>query len=313
MKSVGVVKHFISMLDLSRDEISYLLNLSKDLKDRRKRGERIVSVLKDKHIAVLFEKPSTRTRISFDVAIRELGGNPLILYSSELQLARGETIPDTARVLSRYVDGIVARVKKHDSLVEMSKFSSVPVINALSDKEHPVQILSDLFTITEFKGELRDIKISFVGDGQDNVLYSLMLAAGIVGLNLYIASPKKLWPEEYYLETTRKLMEKSGGQLLITEDPVEAVKDADVIYTDVWVSMGQESDREWRVKLLSPYQVNSALVEHAKNDYIFMHCLPAHRGEEVTDEIIDGKNSVVWDQAENRLHTQKALLYYMYW
>lgn len=313
MKSVGVVKHFISMLDLSRDEISYLLNLSKDLKDRRKRGERIVSVLKDKHIAVLFEKPSTRTRISFDVAIRELGGNPLILYSSELQLARGETIPDTARVLSRYVDGIVARVKKHDSLVEMSKFSSVPVINALSDKEHPVQILSDLFTITEFKGELRDIKISFVGDGQDNVLYSLMLAAGIVGLNLYIASPKKLWPEEYYLETTRKLMEKSGGQLLITEDPVEAVKDADVIYTDVWVSMGQESDREWRVKLLSPYQVNSALVEHAKNDYIFMHCLPAHRGEEVTDEIIDGKNSVVWDQAENRLHTQKALLYYLYW
>jgi len=196
----------------------------------------------------------------------------------------------------------------------MSKFSSVPVINALSDKEHPVQILSDLFTITEFKGEqLKDLKISFVGDGQDNVLYSLMLAAGIMGLNLYIASPKKLWPEEYYLETTRKLMEKSGGNLSITEDPVEAVRDADVIYTDVWVSMGQESDREWRVKLLSPYQVNINLVEHAREDYIFMHCLPAHRGEEVTDEIIDGKNSVVWDQAENRLHTQKALLYYLYW
>lgn len=306
-------RHYVSVLDLGASEVRRVIDLGLWMKDSFYRGRRIINVLDGASIAVFFEKPSTRTRVSFDVAIQQLGGHPVILYSSELQLARGETIADTARVLSRYVDGIVARVKKHQHLEEMALHSSVPVINALSDLEHPVQTLGDLMTIREKLGSLEKARIAFVGDGTDNVLYSLMLAAGLLGLHLTIAAPRQLWPSEGILSKARELAERTGAVIKLTEDPVEAVRDANVIYTDVWVSMGREAEAEERLRLLRPYQVNKRLLDNVSGDYIFMHCLPAHRGQEVTDEVMDGPHSAVWDQAENRLHIQKGLLYYLYW
>ncbi|MEM0454153.1 MAG: ornithine carbamoyltransferase [Sulfolobales archaeon] len=301
-------KDLLSITDLSREELTYLLETSKLFKSRYYAGERVIKVLIGKSLAMIFQKPSTRTRVSFEVAMHELGGYALYLNWNDLQLGRGETVADTARVLSRYVDGIVARVLRHSDLVELAKYSSVPVINALSDLEHPCQTLADLLTIWEKKGRLEGIKVAFLGDGTDNVLNSLLLASAKLGMHISIATPLGYDPKRDVLKVAEEDAAKYGSVIEVVRDPEMAVRGADVIYTDVWVSMGQESERAKRVTELSRYKVTVDLVKLAKEDVIFMHCLPAKRGEEVVDEVIDGNWSVVWDQAENRLHTQKAVL-----
>ncbi|MEM4519929.1 MAG: ornithine carbamoyltransferase [Sulfolobales archaeon] len=301
-------KDLLSITDLSREELTYLLETSKLFKSRYYAGERVIKVLVGKSLAMIFQKPSTRTRVSFEVAMHELGGYALYLNWNDLQLGRGETVADTARVLSRYVDGIVARVLRHSDLVELAKYSSVPVINALSDLEHPCQTLADLLTIWEKKGRLEGIKVAFLGDGTDNVLNSLLLASAKLGMHISIATPLGYDPKRDVLKIAEEDAAKYGSVIEVVRDPEMAVRGADVIYTDVWVSMGQESERAKRVAELSRYKVTVDLVKLAKEDVIFMHCLPAKRGEEVVDEVIDGNWSVVWDQAENRLHTQKAVL-----
>jgi len=301
-------RDFLWLGDYSKEELEFILKVTAQLKERYYAGERIIPVLKGKTLALIFQKPSTRTRVSFEVAMKQLGGFTITLNWNELQLGRGETIADTARVMSRYVDGIMARVYSHDDLVELAKYSTVPVINGLSDSFHPVQALSDMFTILEKKGKLKGVKLVFLGDGGNNVAQSLLIASAKLGVNITISSPPKYRPSKEVLEVAEEAAKHSGSQIDFIEDPYEAVKEADVIYTDVWVSMGQEKEKETRIKELSKYQVNIELMKHAKKDAIFMHCLPAHRGQEVTDDVIDGPWSVVWDQAENRMHTQKALL-----
>ncbi len=257
-------------------------------------------------MALFFEKPSTRTRISFEVGVHQLGGYPLYLNAQEMQLKRGETIADTARVLERYVDGIMARVYSHDTLVELAQYSRIPVINGLSDLEHPCQVIADYFTIIEKKG-FKKLKVVYLGDG-NNVANSLILAGVMLGMNVVCSSPKEFMPPKKVLEEALVLAKRYGGSIEIIEDPKEAVKDADVLYTDVWVSMGQEDEKEIRRRVLPTYQLNKELLYLAKEDAIVMHCLPAHRGEEITDEVMDGPNSVVFDEAENRLHVQKAIM-----
>jgi len=297
----------LSIADLSRDELKSLIELSFKLKELYYNGVRYLNVLNGKVVALIFEKHSTRTRVSLQVAIHQLGGHSLYLSSQELQLARGEPVKDTARVLERYVDGIAARVYSHKSLMELADYAKIPVINALSDVEHPLQALADVMTILEFKKNLKNVKIVFVGDGRDNVAHSLMLAVAMLGGTIFIATPQGYEPEPRLYNLARDYANESGGYVAIVRDPIEAVSNADVIYTDVWISMGQESERDKRVKDLRPYQVNKQLVSYAKKDYIFMHCLPAHRNEEVTEDVIESPNSVVWQQAENRLHTSKAV------
>ncbi|MCS7107862.1 MAG: ornithine carbamoyltransferase [Sulfolobales archaeon] len=301
-------KDLLSIAELSREDLIYLLETSKLFKSRYYAGERVINVLTGKSLAMIFQKPSTRTRVSFEVAMHELGGYALYLNWNDLQLGRGETIADTARVLSRYVDGIVARVLRHSDLVELAKHSSIPVINALSDLEHPCQTLADLLTIWEKKGKLEGIKIAFVGDGADNVLNSLLIASAKLGINISIATPVGYDPKGDILRIAESEAVRYGSVIEVVREPEEAVKGADVVYTDVWVSMGQESERAKRIADLSKYRVTVDLIKLAKDDVVFMHCLPAKRGEEVVDEVIDGRWSVVWDQAENRLHTQKAVL-----
>ncbi|MEM0361516.1 MAG: ornithine carbamoyltransferase [Sulfolobales archaeon] len=301
-------KDLLSISDLSREELIQLLEMSKLFKSRYYAGERVVNVLAGKSLAMIFQKPSTRTRVSFEVAMHQLGGYALYLGWNDLQLGRGETIADTARVLSRYVDGVAARVLRHSDLLELAKHSSIPVINALSDLEHPCQALADLLTIWEKKGRLEGIKVAFIGDGTDNVLNSLLLASAKLGIDVSIATPAGYDPKEEILKVAESDARRYNSTIEIVREPETAVKGADVIYTDVWVSMGQEAERAKRVADLSKYRVTVDLVRLAKEDVIFMHCLPARRGEEVVDDVIDGKWSVVWDQAENRLHTQKAVL-----
>jgi len=241
------------------------------------------------------------------VGMWQLGGYALYLSSTDLQLGRGETVADTAQVLSRYVDGIMARVFAHQTILDLIKYSRVPVINGLSDFSHPCQGLADLFTIYEKKGRLSGLKLAYVGDG-NNVAHSLIEGGSKFGMEIVLACPKGYEPDPEVVSNGRKEAKRLGGEVKVTNDPVEAIKKADIIYTDVWASMGKEKEHEERVKILKPYQVNADLVKGAKEDYLFMHCLPAHRGEEVTDEVADSKNSVIFDQAENRLHTQKALM-----
>ncbi|MEL9997152.1 MAG: ornithine carbamoyltransferase [Sulfolobales archaeon] len=301
-------RDLLSISDLSREELVYILEVSKMLKGRYYAGEVIIPLLNGKTLAMIFQKPSTRTRVSFEIAMYQLGGYALYLNWNDLQLGRGESIADTARVLSRYVNGITARVLKHTDLEELAKYSSVPVINALSDLEHPCQALADVLTIWEKKGKLEGIKLAFVGDGSDNVLHSLLLACAKLGINISIATPPGYEPKKEILRIAEEEGSRYGSLIEIVREPEVAVRGADVIYTDVWVSMGQESERAKRISDLSRYRVTVDLMKLAKEDAIFMHCLPARRGEEVVDEVIDGKWSVVWDQAENRLHVQKALL-----
>jgi ornithine carbamoyltransferase len=299
-------KSLASLYDLTKEEIEQILKTSELLKLQLLRGQEH-ALLKAKTLAMIFEKPSTRTRVSFEVGMWQLGGYPLYLSANDLQLGRGETIADTAQVLSRYVDGIMARVFVHQTILDLVKYSRVPVINGLSDFTHPCQGLADLFTIYEKKGRFSGMRLAYVGDG-NNVAHSLLYGCSKVGMGIILACPKDYEPNSEVVSQAKKEAKRNGTEVKVTNDPKEAVKGADIIYTDVWASMGKEKEREERIKIFKPYQVNANLVKGAKGDYIFMHCLPAHRGEEVTDEIADSRNSVIFDQAENRLHTQKAIM-----
>ncbi len=293
-------RDLISIFDLEEKEIDGLIKETERLKKNKTHSQ----PLKGKTLAMIFEKSSTRTRVSFEVGMYQLGGMAIYLNSKDLQLDRGETIEDTARTLSRYVNGIMMRTFAHDTIVRLAKHASVPVINGLSDLSHPCQILSDLFTVYEKKHDYKKLTYAYVGDG-NNVLNSWIEAAGVLGLHLKVATPVLYKPPEALL---KKAFSLNRGKIELYHDPDEAVRDADVIYTDVWVSMGQEGIREAKLKQLNGFQINQSLVKHARPDVIVMHCLPAHRGEEITSEVLDGKHSVVFDQAENRLHTQKAIL-----
>jgi ornithine carbamoyltransferase len=299
-------KSLASLNDLTKEEIEQILKTSDLLKLQVYRGQEH-PLLKGKTLAMIFEKASTRTRVSFEVGMWQLGGYALYLSASDLQLGRGETIGDTAQVLSRYVNGIMARVFAHQTILDLVKYSRVPVINGLSDFSHPCQGLADLFTVYEKKGKLSGLKLAYVGDG-NNVAHSLIYGCSKVGMTLVLGCPKGYEPDAQVVARGKEEAKRTGCEVIVTNDPKEAVKGADVIYTDVWASMGKEKEQEERVKIMKPYQVNRDLVKLAKEDYIFMHCLPAHRGEEVTNEVADSRNSVIFDEAENRMHTQKALM-----
>ena len=307
-------RDLVSILDLSSDEIVNILRSAKELKERK----RIKQTLKGKVLGMVFQKPSTRTRVSFEVAMYQLGGYGLFLNAQDLQLSRGETIQDMAKVLSKYLDGIVVRAYSHQDVVELAKESTIPVINGLSDLLHPCQVLADIFTIAEKKGKLSHlsckalsgIEVAFVGDG-NNVANSWINGTARLGMKLVISTPPGYEPDKKILEGGLKLAKATGADIKVLHEPGEAVKKADVIYTDVWVSMGMEKEREERLKVFKPYQVNERLISKAKKDVLVMHCLPAHRGEEITDDVLDGPNSIVFDQAENRLHVQKAILEFL--
>jgi len=301
-------KDLVSIGDLRKEDILNILNLAVELKAKQKSGQPH-KLLAGKTLAMIFEKPSTRTLVSFQVGMWQLGGHALNLSPDYIQAKVRESIADVARTLSRYVDGIMIRTFSHDNVTEFAQFATVPVINGLSDLSHPCQALSDIFTIMEKKGKesLKKLKIAYVGDG-NNVCHSLMAVASKMGLNLVVAMPKGYEPNEDVTKKTFEDAKESNAVIEIMNDPVAAAGNADVLYTDVWASMGQESEKEKRKAAFKGFQVNSKLVSLAKLDVIIMHCLPAHRGEEITDEVIEGKNSVVFDQAENRLHVQKAVL-----
>jgi len=292
--------------DASKLELDRVLARSRAIKTLVKRG-RSLATLKGKIAGLLFEKPSTRTRTSFEVAARRLGGDSIYLAANELQLSRGEPVKDTARILGGYLDGIVARVYAHDTVVQLAKYSRVPVINALSDLEHPTQIVSDLFTIQEAKGKLKGLKLAYVGDG-NNVCNSLLLGGALEGMGVAVACPVGYEPNATVLREAEKMSRTSGGNVDVSHDPLEAAKDADLLYTDVWVSMGDEASKEKRMKDFSGYQINSDLLRVAKKDASVMHCLPAHRGLEITDDVIEGKQSIVWQQGENKLYGAASLL-----
>jgi len=304
----GFSKDLLSLDELSSSEFRALMHLAEVLKTERQQ-RKLVHQAPGTSLALLFEKPSTRTRVSFEVAMFELGGHAVVLNSKELQLSRGETPEDTARVLSLYCQAIAARVYSHELLEKLSNGASVPVINALSDLYHPCQTLADFLTIKQYKKKLKGLSIAWVGDG-NNVCNSLLIGAALSGANITVACPKKYAPLQQALDKAQYHASFSGVEIAVIEDPREAVKNADVVFTDTFVSMGEDSDKEARLRdFLPTYQVNEQLMSLAKPDAIFMHCLPAHRGEEVTNPVIDGPQSVVWQEAENRLHTQKALLY----
>jgi len=300
-------RDFLTMQEYNIDEFQFLLRTAKVLKSDFPTGV-TKELLPHKVLAMIFQKPSTRTRVSFEVAMKHLGGYALYLSWNELQLGRGETIADTVRVLSRYSNGIMARVFAHSDLEEMAKYATVPVINGLSDRHHPCQVLADLLTIQEKKGDFKGLKLAWVGDG-NNVCNSLLIGCSKFGMDMSVACPKGYEPDEAVVKWAEKEAERSGSEIGITADPEKAVEAADIIYTDTFVSLGMEAERAKRLKIFMPkYQVTPKLLEHAKKDVIFMHCLPAHRGEEVLDEVIDGPRSIVWDQAENRLWATMSLL-----
>jgi len=299
-------KDFLTLLDYSTEQIAYLLQLAKDLKVKQKSG-RIYQPLQGKVLGLIFEKSSTRTRVSFETGIYQLGGTGLFLSTNDLQLGRGEPISDTAKVLSGYLDGLMIRTFHQSEVEDLAKNASIPVINGLTDDFHPCQVLATLQTIEEVKGKLSGLKLAFIGDG-NNMANSLMIGAVKMGLDFSLASPKGYLPPEDLVQKVKVIAKETGSKIELITDPIQAVTDADVIYTDVWASMGQEAEQEKRMKEFSAYQVNQELLQHAKADYTFMHCLPAHRGEEVTAEVIDGDHSVVFQEAENRLHAQKALM-----
>jgi ornithine carbamoyltransferase len=299
-------RNFLSMDDLSRDELDALLDLS----DRVKANpDHYRAHLAGKAVAMIFEKPSTRTRISFEVGISSLGAHPLALSSSELQLGRGETIEDTGRVLSRYVDAVVLRTFGQERLEALSRSATIPIVNALSDFEHPCQCLADLLTVREKKGKLEGLTLAYVGDG-NNVAHSLLIGGAKAGMSVRVATPPGYEPIPQVVRRAEELANEAGegGRVVVTQDSLEAAEGADVLYADVWASMGQESEADERRLIFQSYRIDATLLSRAAADAIVLHCLPAHRGQEITDEVIDGPNSAVWDQAENRLHTQKALL-----
>lgn len=297
-------KDFISIHDLTGKEFSKIIKLGLKMKEKPKDYKK---ALKRKTLGMIFQKSSTRTRVSFEVGIYQLGGTGLFLSSNDLQLGRGETIADTARVLSRYLDGIMARVFAHQDILDLAENATVPVINGLTDLNHPCQVMADYLTINEKKGDPKGLKLAYVGDG-NNMAHSLMYGGAKAGMHTTIITAPGFEPSDEVVTLATDDARESGATIEVTND-IEAVAGADVIYGDVWASMGQEDDAEQRAKLFMPYQVNADVMARAKPDAIYMHCLPAHRGEEVTDEVLDSAQSVVVDQAENRLHAQKAIMY----
>lgn len=300
------MKHLISIHDLTKEEIYEIFDLSKKLKMDLKKG-RDHKLLKGKTLGMIFTKSSTRTRVSFEVGMYQLGGYPLFLSAGDIQLGRGETIYDTAQVLSRYLDGIMIRTYAHQDVVDLARYGSIPVINGLTDLMHPCQVLADLFTIIEKKGKLEGLKLAYVGDG-NNMAHSLLHGCAKVGMDISVATPPNYECNNTIVAEAIEDAKLSGSKIVLTYDPVEAIQDADVVYTDTWVSMGQEAEKNERLAVFKPYQVNKKLFSLAKKDAIFLHCLPAYRGYEVTEDVIDGPNSVVFDEAENRLHVQKAIM-----
>ena len=299
-------RDFLSIGDLTTKEIESLLIRAKELKSMQKSGIEF-HPLKGKNLGLLFEKQSTRTRLSFEVAIAQLGGHSIYLSPNQIQMGRGEEARDTAQVFARYLDAIVIRTYDHPMIVEWAKYSSIPVINGLTDLHHPCQILSDLLTILEKKGRVCGIRMAYIGDG-NNVAHSLIEGAAAMGMKIRIATPGGYEPDKAIVERAGILAKETGASIEILQEPVAAVKDADVVYTDVWTSMGQEEEEEDRRGIFRRYQINRELMNRAKEDAIIMHCLPAHRGEEITEEMMESPRSVIFDQAENRLHMQKALL-----
>lgn len=299
-------RNILSLRNYSQDEIYQLLAKAMELKKQQKRGEPH-RFLEGKTVAMLFHKPSSRTRVSFEVACSHLGVHPIFLRNDEIQLGVREPIKDMARVLNGYVDAAVVRTFKQSDVEELAKHSNIPVINALTDDYHPMQSLADLVTILEAKDRLTGLKLTYIGDG-NNVAHSLLVVAGKLGINMSIGCPEGYEPDPEIVEFANASIRNLNHSINITNDPFEAASDADVIYADVWASMGQEDECEERLKIFKPYQVNSEIMDAAKPSAIFMHCLPAHRGEEVTDEVIESKQSVVFAQSENRLHTAKAAL-----
>ena len=301
------MRHFLSIADLSSDEVWAILDKARALKDERQKTGENEPLLRGKTLGMVFQKPSLRTRVSFDMAMIQLGGRALYLSPNEIQLGKRESVADVARVLSRYVDAIMARVFAHRDVEELAVYSRVPVINGLSDFNHPCQGMADLLTIYERYDKLTGLKLAYVGDG-NNVAHSLLLGASKTGMHITVATPTGYEPHPAVVRLARTFATESGSEVVITNDPRQAVRDADVIYTDVWTSMGQEAEAEQRLKVFPPYQVNGELVAQARPEVIVMHCLPAHRGQEITDEVADGPHSVLFDQAENRMHAQKAIL-----
>ncbi|UOY93900.1 ornithine carbamoyltransferase [Ectobacillus sp. JY-23] len=299
-------KDVLSLEEMSSSEVKELIQYAITLKTQHQRGQNI-PLLAGKILGMIFDKHSTRTRVSFEAGMVQLGGHGMFLNGKELQLGRGESIEDTAKVLSQYVDAIMIRTFSHDTVVTLAKHATVPVINGLTDYHHPCQALADLMTIYEVKGTFEDVKLAYVGDG-NNVCHSLMLACAKVGMHIAIACPAGHLPKHEILQSAQSIAASVGGRIEVYHDPCLAVQDADFIYTDVWTSMGQEEEISERLATFQPYQVNEELIQYASETYHFLHCLPAHRGEEVTASIIDGTHSLVFEQAGNRLHAQKALL-----
>lgn len=296
----------ISLHDLTAEEVQNLLKLGLKLKDELKKGIPH-PILKGKTLGMIFTKSSTRTRVSFEVGMTQLGGYPLFLSSNDIQLGRGETIHDTAKVLERYLDGIMIRTYAHSDVIELADEANIPVINALTDLLHPCQVLADLMTAYEHKGRLEGLKFAYIGDG-NNMAHSIMYGCAKAGLDCAIATPADYACDGEVVENAKADFKASGRSLILTEDPEEAIKGADIVYTDTWVSMGQEAEKAERQRIFMPYQVNGELFSHAADDAVFMHCLPAYRGFEVTEDVIDGPQSVIFDEAENRLHAQKAVM-----
>ncbi|MDN4523680.1 ornithine carbamoyltransferase [Fictibacillus fluitans] len=296
-------KHLLTLADWSTEDIQQILNYAIQLKKEKQPKQ----LLAGKTLGMIFEKSSTRTRVSFEVGMLQLGGHALHLSSRDIQMGRGESIADTAKVLSRYLDGIMIRTFQHEIVEQLAEHAEIPVINGLTDDYHPCQVLADLMTILEYKNTFSGQKLAYVGDG-NNMAHSLMIGSAKVGLNCTIITPKNYEPKKEIVLKAKEIAQKTGAEIVVTHELKEGIRDADAVYTDVWASMGWEDEANERVSAFQEYQVNEEMLELVHPDYIFMHCLPAHRGEEVTAEVIDGPNSVVFDEAENRLHVQKALM-----
>lgn len=299
-------RDFLSTRDFTEAEIYRFLDFANELKIKQKRGEEH-HILKGKTLGMIFQKASTRTRVSFEVGMWQLGGSALFLSASELQIGRGEPIADTARVLSRYVDGIMIRTYAHDDVIQLAKHADIPIINGLTDLLHPCQVMADLMTIREYKKELKGLKLAYIGDG-NNMANELMYGGAKIGMHVSIASPAGYQPSEQIVQEAQEDARLTGARIEVVEDPYLAAKDADILYTDVWASMGKEQEQLKRAVIFKNYQINNELLKVARPDAIVMHCLPAHRGEEITDAVIEGPQSVVFDEAENRLHAQKAIM-----
>ncbi len=299
-------KHLLTLHDWSTEEILDTLDLADELKYKQKNGIEH-HLLKGKTLGMIFTKSSTRTRVSFEVGMYQLGGSALFLSSNDIQLGRGETIYDTANVLSRFLDGIMIRTYKQSDVEDLARFGQIPIINGLTDLVHPCQILADFQTIREHKGKLSGLKLAYIGDG-NNMAHSLMYGGAKVGMDIAIATPEEYQCDPEVVKNAMEDAAKTGTKITLTTDPIEAIRDADVVYADTWVSMGQEAEKAEKLKVFGPYQIDAKLFSYAKSDAIFLHCLPAYRGYEVTEDVIDGPNSVIFDEAENRLHAQKAVM-----